>query len=371
MAPWLGGTKLDGPEMRESAEKSGMPVSFGRFAGYVGVACGIVAVFALAWILRDVWLIAFGAVVFAVAIRTLARPLVVWARVPERWSVAVVVIILVAGALGLAWLFGRQIAQQLQGLGERLPVAIQEVRTWVESQPVGRFVLARISGVSDTGPSMAGLQKFAAISATTVGHAVLMFFGGIFMAANPPLYLEGFVRLFPISYRDKLHGALLESGVALRKWLVGQLVSMTCVGTLTGVGLWIVGAPLPLVLGIIAGLLNFIPILGPVIAFGPGVLVALTDSPTTAVYAAIVYLVVQQLEGHAITPLAQRWAVKLPPAYGLIAVLSFALLFGFFGVLFGIPLAVVVMCLVRVLYVEDGLESNEPARPAALSRGDV
>jgi predicted PurR-regulated permease PerM len=213
-----------------------------------------------------------------------------------------------------------------------------------------------MSGLSEGGASLAGLQKFAALSATTAGHAVLMFFGGIFMAANPPLYLDGFVRLFPMGYRRKLHGALLESGDALRKWLLGQLVSMTCVGTLTGIGLWIVGAPLPLVLGIIAGLFNFIPILGPIIAAGPGILVALTDSPQTAVYAAIVYFIVQELEGHAITPLAQRWAVRLPPAYGLVAVLSFALLFGFFGVLFGIPLAVVVMCLVRNLYVENGLE---------------
>jgi predicted PurR-regulated permease PerM len=350
-----------------AANQSSQP-SLGRFAAYVGITCGIVAVFALAWILRDVLLIAFGAIVFAVAIRAAARPLSRFAHLREQWAVGIVVVLLVAGALALGWLFGRQIAQQLQGLGERLPQAVEEVRTWLETQPAGKFVLARISGLSEGGASLAGLQKFVAISATTAGHAVLMFFGGIFMASNPALYLDGFVRLFPIGYRRKLHGALVESGDALRKWLLGQLVSMTCVGTLTGIGLWIVGAPLPLVLGIIAGLLNFIPILGPIIAAGPGILVALTDGPQTAVYAAIVYFVVQELEGHAITPLAQRWAVRLPPAYGLVAVLSFALLFGFFGVLFGIPLAVVVMCLVRNLYVENGLEKVAPRRGRAEAR---
>jgi predicted PurR-regulated permease PerM len=332
------------------------PLSLGRFAAYVGVACGIIALFALCWILRDVLLLGFGAVVFAVFIRAIARPLSERTGIRERWAVAIVVTLLVAGAVALAWLFGLQIAQQLQGLGERLPRAIEEVRGWIESRPAGKFIMERVSGVTNGGPSLAGVQKFAAVSATTIGHAVLMFFGGIFIAANPPLYLDGSVRLFPVGYRPKLHEALLESGDALRKWILGQLVSMLCVGTLTGFGLWIVGAPLPLVLGIIAGLLNFIPILGPVIATGPGVLVALTESPQTAAYAAIVYFIVQELEGHAITPLAQRWAVRLPPAYGLVAVLSFALLFGFFGVLFGIPLAVVVMCLVQNLYVKHGLE---------------
>jgi predicted PurR-regulated permease PerM len=337
----------------------------------VGITCGIVSVFALSWVLRDVLLIAFGALVFAVALRTLAWPLHRRTPMSERWAVAVVVLLLVAAVGGLAWLFGRQIAQQLEGLGERLPRAIEEVRAWLESQPAGQFILARISDLQESGgSSLAGLQKIVAISAVTAGHAVLMFFGGIFLAANPPLYLDGFVRLFPVGYRPKLRAALLASGESLQKWLLGQIVSMTCIGVLTGAGLWIVGAPLPLVLGIIAGLLNFIPILGPVIAFGPGVLVALTDSPQTALYAAIVYFVVQELEGHAITPLAQRWAVRLPPAFGLVAVLSFALLFGFFGVLFGIPLAVVVMCLVQRLYIENGLEKKRPARRAAVVARD-
>ncbi len=336
-------------------------LSYGRFAGYVGVACGVIAVFALGWILRDVLLIAFGSIVFAVVIRTLAHPLTRRLRIRERWAVAIVVILLVAGATALAWLFGRQIAEQLQGLGVRIPRAIEEVRNWIESRPAGKFVMERISGFTDGGggaPSLEGVQKFAAISVRTIGHAVLMFFGGIFLAANPRLYLDGFVRLFPTGFRDKLRGALVQSGDALRKWLLGQLVSMTCVGVLTGLGLWIVGAPLALGLGIIAGLINFIPILGPLIAAGPGILVALSEGPRIAAYAAIVYFVVQQLEGHAITPLAQRWAVNLPPAYGLVAVLSFALLFGFFGVLFGIPLAVVVMCLVQILYVRHALENG-------------
>jgi predicted PurR-regulated permease PerM len=337
-------------------EHSG-PLSFGRFTAYVGITCAIVALFAFSWMLSDVLLIAFGSIVFAVAIRTLARPLHTHTPLSESWAVGLVVILLILAGLGLSWLFGQQIAQQLHGLQERIPRAIADVRTRMESHEAGRFVLERISNAHTGGSSLAGLQKFAALSATTIGHAALMFFGGIFIAANPALYLNGFVRLFPVSYRAKLKKAFLESGQALRRWLLGQAVSMVCVGTLTGVGLLVVGAPLALVLGIIAGLLNFIPVIGPALAFGPGILVALTESPRTALYAAIVYLVVQQLEGHAITPLSQRWAVNLPPAFALFAVFSFAILFGLFGVLLGIPLAVVSLCLVKRLYVENALET--------------
>src|SRR3954467_97405 len=100
--------------MSDSSVKVPGPISPGRFAAYVGITCGIVCLFALSWILRDVLLIAFGALVFAVAIRTLAQPLHGGLGLREGWSVALVVLLLVAGAVGLSWLFGRQIAQQLE-----------------------------------------------------------------------------------------------------------------------------------------------------------------------------------------------------------------------------------------------------------------
>lgn len=330
-------------------------IPLGRVAGYAAVVCGIVSLFVLAWMLREVLLIAFGAIVFASVIRALAHPLISRAGWRERWAVstAVVTIVLVLGSMG--WLFGRQVANELSGITERLPEAVEAIRTWLEDQPGGSFVVQGAAGLGDD----AGLQqlgKFAVLGVATVGHVVLIFFGGIFIAANPGLYRGGLVRLFPPRHRAKLDAALIDAGEALRKWLLGQFVAMLSVGVLTGIGLALVGAPLALGLGVVAGLLDFVPVIGPIIAAVPGILVAFTDSPQTALYAAIVYLVVQQIESHAITPLAQRWAVKLPPAYGMIAVLSFGLLFGIPGVVIGTPLAVVVMRLVQTLYVKNGLE---------------
>jgi predicted PurR-regulated permease PerM len=129
-------------------------------------------------------------------------------------------------------------------------------------------------------------------------------------------------------------------------------------------GLWLVGVPSPIALGVIAGLLDFVPFFGPIVAAIPGVLLGFQDSPQTALYAALVYLAVQQLEGNVLQPLAQRWAVHIPPASSLLAVVAFGLLFGIVGILFAVPLAVVTMVLVRKLYVEplESRSSKEPHR---------
>lgn len=330
--------------------------------GYVAAACAMVVVFVACWELRSVLLLAFGSIVIAIIIRTLARPLNGRCGLGERAAVFVAVLLLGFFFLGLFVLFGHQLSAQSTGLAERLPQAWTGVKEGLETNSVGRWILDRVEDADgETTSWLENSWRFLAITTGTIAHAVLMIFAGIYFAATPRPYLDGFVQLFPIPLRSGLREALLDAGYALRRWLLGQAISMTSVGVLTGVGLALVGAPLPLVLGIMAGLLEFIPIAGPVLAFVPGVLVALTDSPRTALYAALVYLVVQQLEGNLIMPIAQRWAVELPPSFGLISLVAFGLLFGALGILFGSPLAVVLMCLVQKLYVEHGLENGRKA----------
>lgn len=144
---------------------------------------------------------------------------------------------------------------------------------------------------------------------------------------------------------------------ALRGWLLGQVVSMSLVGVLTGIGLRLLGVPLVLSLSVLAGLPDFIPFIGPVIAAVPAVLMAATVGPSIALYTVLLYIVVQQIEGNVIQPLVQRWAVALPPALGLIAVVAFGTLFGVLGLVFAVPLAVALRALVQKLYV-DRIESQ-------------
>jgi len=120
----------------------------------------------------------------------------------------------------------------------------------------------------------------------------------------------------------------------LRKWLLAMTLDMLFLGTLTGLGLYLIGVPVAFALGILSGVSVFVPYIGPIAAIVPGLLIALSVSPTLALYAAIVYLVAQQLEGNIALPLLQRWTVSMPPAVSLLAIVAFGLLFGVWGVLF-------------------------------------
>ena len=126
---------------------------------------------------------------------------------------------------------------------------------------------------------------------------------------------------------------------------------MIVVGIATGIGLWMAGVPMPFALGMLSGVLDFVPVIGPLVAAVPGVLVAFAQGPQLALWAIAVYLIVQFCEGHFIVPLVQRWAVSLPPAVGLLGAVVFGLIFGLIGVLFAMPLLVVAVSLIEDLYV--------------------
>ncbi|MGD8590575.1 MAG: AI-2E family transporter, partial [Chromatiales bacterium] len=147
-------------------------------------------------------------------------------------------------------------------------------------------------------------------------------------------------------------------GHALRWWLIGRITSMTVVGILTGIGLWFIDMPLVLALSFTAAILSFIPLIGPILSAIPAVLLGLVEDPLKALNVLLVYTSVQFLEGNFITPLIQKRAIALPPAMLLTAQLLMGVLFGFFGVLLATPLAVTVIVVVQLLYVQDLLGSQ-------------
>jgi predicted PurR-regulated permease PerM len=136
---------------------------------------------------------------------------------------------------------------------------------------------------------------------------------------------------------------------------LGQGVSMLTVGVLVTAGLWLAGVRMAFLLGVIAGVLEFIPFIGPIMGGIPGVLIALTQDWRTALYAVIVYVIVQQVENHVLIPLIQRKAVEVPPALVILAVVALGLLFGVLGALVATPLMAVIMVWVKMLYVQDVL----------------
>ena len=144
-------------------------------------------------------------------------------------------------------------------------------------------------------------------------------------------------------------------GTGLWRWIQGQLLDMVAVAVMTGAGLWLIGVPLFATLGLIAGITNVIPYVGPFLSGVPAVLIAFTLGMREAVYAALVFLVVQQIDGHVLMPMIQKRSTQLPPVLTILAVIGFGVLFGFIGILVATPLLLVVLILVRMLYVEDVL----------------
>ena len=336
------------------------------YARYVIVALAIGATALLAWALADVLLLAFAGVVFASVLRALSAPFNRHLHIPERWSVLIVVLMVLVLVVGAGWLFGSQVSEQMAELTRRVPEAVRKLRDWIAAQPMGGAVMDTMQQAREnSGEALKGITRFASGTVGALANALLIFFLALYLALEPRLYIEGALRLVPLSSRDNTRQALHAAGRALHKWLLGQGIAMLGVGIATGIGLALIDVPLALALGIVAGVAEFVPIIGPIVAAIPGILIGFSVSPEAALYAAVVYLVVQQLEGNLITPLAQRWAVALPPAIGLLSVVAFGLLFGVMGVLFATPLAVVTMVLLRELYVKDVLESPQGKRAAS------
>jgi len=184
---------------------------------------------------------------------------------------------------------------------------------------------------------------------------VILLFTGLYLAAHPQPYIRGLLRLFPLHRRERIGEVLYACGYTLRWWLFGQLLAMAVVGTLMGVGLAFIGVPLAFALGVVAGLFEFIPTLGPLLGLAPAVLLALTQDTTAVMWVLGLYTVVQTFEAYLLTPLVQQRVVHLPPVVTIVAQVFFAWTVGPLGLLIAVPLVAVLMVVVQMLYVEDFL----------------
>ena len=301
--------------------------------------------------IAPVLMLAFAGAVLAVAIRAASTPLARRLRLPDLVAVSLVSILALALLIGAGFLFGQRLAEEAAALWVAIEEAWQKFREFVGKVPVGDNAMQSLE--SGTDPEAIG--KVAKGTFTVFGglaDVVLVLFLAAYFAADPRSYRRGLMHLLPQSVRERAGRALDASGVALRKWLIGQLVAMVAVGVLTGIGLTLLGVPLAVPLAILMMLLDFVPVIGPFVAAIPGVLIAFSQSPELGLYAALVYLGVQFVEGNIVMPLAQKWAVSVPPALSLLGIVAFGLVFGVIGVLFAMPLLVVTMVLVQKLYIE-------------------
>jgi predicted PurR-regulated permease PerM len=314
----------------------------------------------LLWQLRPVLVLLFGAILIATIFRAIAAPLQQHLKVPERVAVALSVILVIALIGGTIALVGTQVSNQGEALATILPRAAQIVDSRLAAIGLGHPVeqwIGEVDSGSVVGPN---ISSFVSSATMSLASFLIVLFGGIFIAAQPRLYGIGFIKLIPESRRALVAEAMQDSGRALRLWLKGQLWAMIIIFALTWVGLLLIGVPSALVLGLISGVLEFIPYAGAITSSIPAILVGLAQSPQTALWVILLYVVVHHVEAYVIQPVIQQFAVEIPAVVTLFCLLAFGLLFGVIGILLAAPLAVVAYVLVKRLYVIEALETPTP-----------
>jgi predicted PurR-regulated permease PerM len=328
-----------------------------RALPYVGTAAVVVAGALLIWYALTYVLLLFLGVLLALLLRAPANWLVAHARLPDWVALAGVGVVLV-GLLAVAgYFFGSAVASQTIELGERLPQIIASIVERVRQYEWVQRVLQMFSGGEKPSGDkvVGGAVKAAGATIGAVAHVAIVLFFAIFLAAQPRIYVDGVLRLIPLARRQRICDVIESIGEVLQRWLVGQAVLMLCIAVLTFAGLTFLGVPLALPLALLAGLLNFIPYVGPILSSVPAILVGISESPQLAAYVAVLFVGVQSIEGYLLEPLVQQRAVYLPPALILFAQLLLGLVAGPIGVIVATPFAAAFVVAVRMLYVEDAL----------------
>ena len=270
----------------------------------------------------------------------------------KRGSVVLSILITVILLVLFFWLAGYSVQQQVNELSATLPAAIENVKQQLDNNALGKKITDQASS-AETRQKLSGLmQTFFKSTFGVLGDLYVVIIIGIFFTAGYRTYLNGFIALFPNDKKQKTRDIIEKSGDTLKKWLKGQLFAMLLVATLTAIGLFILGVPMALTLALIAGILNFIPNFGPLIAIIPAALIAFMQGPATALFVIGLYIVVQILESSIITPQIQKKMINMPPALIIIAQLVMGIFAGVLGLVLATPIVAVVIVLINELYVK-------------------
>ncbi|MBA3891372.1 MAG: AI-2E family transporter [Gemmatimonadaceae bacterium] len=359
----------------------------------------------LLWVIHSLVLTVFLAVLFGLAVSSgvdrLSSLRVGRVRIPRGVSAALIVL----SFFGLLSGFGAWMAPTLREQGAelrvRLPQAVDRVEDWlgrrqggflglvlgdqgppapaapgapgapatpqqppVAAQPQGppRTDNATPPSASETlssriGGQLSGASRYlfpflSSTLAVITGFFIVVFVS-IYIAADPKLYRAGLMHLFPKKARSRAGEVLTAIATVLRKWLVTQLIAMLVIGVVSTIALSMLNVKAALALGVLAGLLEFVPTIGPILSAVPAIAMAFLDSPEKALSVTIVYIAIQFAENQLLIPLLMKGGLDLPPAVTILAQALFTLLFGFLGLMVAVPAMAATMVAVKMLYVND------------------
>lgn len=328
----------------------------------------VASAFAL-WYAQTAILLTFAGILLAIVLYGASRALAELTGLPRLLMLAVVVLAAVAGLAAAVWTagptLGDEIALLAQSIAAGATALTSRLATFVDRtaflksidllQLLGNFMSQW--GIA-TGATSVALSIFGLFSA---GLIVLFF--GVYLAADPHTYVNLVARLAPPERRATLLELMYETGELLRRWLIGQSITMSAIGVVTYIGLLILGVPIAFVLALFAGFACFLPYLGPIIGAIPIILVAGGQSFELALWALGLYCCVQFLESYLLTPLIQARAVSMPPAVVILNQLLFGALFGLMGLALATPLAAAATVPLRHIFGE-----GDPPQPAEKSK---
>ncbi len=327
----------------------------------VGLVCLTVLLLLLFYYAFDVLLLFFASALFAVLLRGLADVLCRYVSLSEGLSVLVVSIFILAVLGGAIAFLAPDVADQVGHLREQLPISAMKAADYINQFGWGRALIEQFPSIDDVrnnlNPStlLTGVSGFFTSTIGAVGNFFIVILLSIYLAIEPRYYTRGFTNLFPLDKRTRVRQILVAIGDTLSWWLIGKIGSMLFIGLLTWVGLSILGVPLAMTLGLIAGLLSFIPNFGPIISAVPALLLGFIESPTKALYVLLLFIGVQLVESNLVTPMIERRTVEIPPALTIIFQLTLAVMVGGLGLVLATPLLAVLIVLVQMVYVEDVL----------------
>jgi predicted PurR-regulated permease PerM len=322
----------------------------------------------IVWQIRHLLLLVFTAIVLATALNALVRRLQHW-RLKRGWAVLVTIFSLLLVAIGVIWLIVPSFLQQFAALITTFPIGLAEIQQgvgWLEDQIIDPYLpnipdfeglLAQIRplGVNllNQGISLFTTSINAAFEFSVVLILTLM------LLINPQPYRQVFIRFFPAFYRSRVDEILTDCAAGLESWTVGALIEMVFIGFFSAIGLWILQVPLVLAHATLAGLLNFIPNVGPTLSAVFPITIAFVDAPWKALAVLVLYIVIQNVESYWLTPTVMANQVSLLPAVTLTSQIFFTTFLGALGLLMAIPLAVVVKTWLEELLFKDVLDRWE------------
>ncbi len=329
----------------------------------------------IVWRAFDVLLVIFAGILLGVFLYSLSHKVSDYLPIGYAWCLALVMVLSFGGMAVLLYFLVPHVADRISQLTQQLGDAVGQIRQQLQQSSWGQQLLGQtpsldgmLSGQPGEGERSAQegqagiLSTIGTVFQTTFGaivNVVVIFFLGIYTAATPAVYRRGLVKLVPPVHRDRAREVLSDLRLTLWRWSLGRLFSMSVIGVATAIGLWLMGVPLPITMGMIAALLTFVPNIGPVLSVVPPLLLALPQGMMLGVYVVAFYLALQLAESYLLTPLVQRHELSLAPALTISVQLLMSILAGALGLALATPLAAVVMVLVNDLYIHDVLQDLE------------